>query len=199
MKLLIVDNHDSFTWNLVQLAREAGANAISVIPDEDVMGSDPGSFDRIIFSPGPGLPEEFTAMSLIMKHFPKKNILGVCLGLQAIGTYFGASLINMDDVSHGQQIKVNITEPDYIFEGLPGRFDVGLYHSWVLSSADFPAALLVTAMSDDNRIMAIRHRKLDIHGVQFHPESVMTPSGNRIMANWLKENSLPDGQGAPSL
>jgi len=186
MKLLIIDNHDSFTWNLVQLAREAGAEDITVSLSEKALEADPGVFDRVIFSPGPGLPEEFPAMLEILKRYPEKRILGVCLGLQAIGTYFGASLINMDDVSHGHQIKINITEPDYIFAGLPGRFDAGLYHSWMLSETAFPAGLLITAMSDDNRIMAIRHRQLDIHGVQFHPESVMTPAGGSIMANFLR-------------
>ena len=185
MKLLIVDNHDSFTWNLVQLAREAGAGDISVKQAEGVMAAGPGGFDRIIFSPGPGLPEEFPAMFDILKQHRGKRILGVCLGLQAIGLHFGAALVNMEDVRHGRQISVNISDTDYIFEGLSGSFDAGLYHSWVLSELNFPAGLAVTARSDDNRIMAIRHRELDIHGVQFHPESVMTPAGGRIMANWL--------------
>jgi anthranilate synthase component 2 len=185
MKLLIVDNHDSFTWNLVQLAREAGAGDISVIQAEGVMAAGPGGFDRIIFSPGPGLPEEFPAMFDILRRNHDTRILGVCLGLQAIGLHFGATLVNMEDVKHGRQISVNITDADYIFEGLGDSFEAGLYHSWVLSEANFPAELVITAMSDDNRIMAIRHRELDIHGVQFHPESVMTPAGGRIMANWL--------------
>ncbi|MFO7573953.1 MAG: aminodeoxychorismate/anthranilate synthase component II [Bacteroidales bacterium] len=185
MKLLIIDNHDSFTWNLVQLAREAGAEDIRVSPSETALEAKPALFDRIIFSPGPGLPEEFPVMFEILKRYPKKRILGVCLGLQAIGIHFGAKIINMEDVSHGRQIKVNITEPDYLFTGLPGRFDAGLYHSWVLTGESFPADLLVTAMSDDHRIMAVRHRELDIHGVQFHPESVMTPVGAQIMSNWL--------------
>jgi anthranilate synthase component 2 len=187
MKLLIVDNHDSFTWNLVQLAREAGAVDITVSPSEKAVEADPGAFDRIIFSPGPGLPAEFPAMFEILRRYPEKRILGVCLGLQAIGIHFGASMINMDEVSHGRQVKVNITEPDYIFSDLPGRFEAGLYHSWVLSENDFPSELIVTAVSDDNRIMAVRHRELDIHGVQFHPESVMTPAGSRIMSNFLHQ------------
>lgn len=185
VKLLIIDNHDSFTWNLVQLAREAGAEDITVSPSETVREAKPELFDRIIFSPGPGLPEEFPAMFEILKRYPEKRILGVCLGLQAIGIHFGGKITNMEDVSHGRQVKVNITEPDYIFQGLPGRFDVGLYHSWVLSGEGFPADLIVTAMGDDQRIMAVRHRELDIHGVQFHPESVMTPAGDRVMSNWL--------------
>ncbi|MBE0676974.1 MAG: aminodeoxychorismate/anthranilate synthase component II [Bacteroidales bacterium] len=191
MKLLIADNNDSFTWNLVQLAREAGASDIEVADSRNFSVSEASSFDRIIFSPGPGLPGEFPAMSEILHRFPEKRILGVCLGLQAIGIHFGARLINMSEVMHGRQVKVNITEPEYMFTGLPGRFDAGLYHSWVLSTEDFPAGLLITATTDDGRIMAIRHRRLDIHGVQFHPESVMTPSGNQIIANWLKESSLP--------
>lgn len=185
MRLLIVDNHDSFTWNLVQLAREAGAGDITVSPSEKAVEADPDAFDRIIFSPGPGLPGEFPSMFEILRRYPEKRILGVCLGLQAIGIHFGARIVNMKDVSHGRQVSVNITEPDYIFSDMPGRFEAGLYHSWVLSEADFPSELMITAMSDDNRIMAVRHRELDIHGVQFHPESVMTPAGARIMANWI--------------
>lgn len=185
MKLLIVDNHDSFTYNLVQLAREAGAGEITVTPSENAMDAEPGAFDRIIFSPGPGLPREFPAMFEILTRFPHKRILGVCLGLQAIGIHFGASLINMDDVRHGRQVKVNVTEPHSLFSGLPGRFDAGLYHSWVLSEKGLPPEILVTALSGENHIMAIRHRELDIHGVQFHPESVMTPAGATIMSNFL--------------
>jgi anthranilate synthase component II len=188
MKLLIVDNNDSFTWNLVQLAREAGAGSISVVNPTTVFSSDPGVFDRIIFSPGPGLPEEFPAMSEILRRYSDKTILGVCLGMQAIGIHFGATLINMDKVSHGRQVKVDVTEPDYIFRQLSGSFEAGLYHSWAIADEHFPACLQVTALSDEKRIMAIRHRELDIRGVQFHPESVLTPDGGQIMANWLFGN-----------
>ena len=187
VKLLIVDNHDSFTWNLVQLAREAGAEEITVSPSEKALEANPVAYDRVIFSPGPGLPEEFPAMFEILKRYPEKRILGVCLGLQAIGIHFGARIVNMEEVSHGRQVMVNITEPDYLFRDLPGRFEAGLYHSWVLSEAGFPTGLLITAISNDNRIMAVRHRDLDIHGVQFHPESVMTPLGSLIMSNFLHQ------------
>jgi anthranilate synthase component II len=187
MKLLIVDNNDSFTWNLVQLAREAGAVSVAVIKSEEVNLSEVASFDRIIFSPGPGLPAEFPVMYDILRKFPEKRILGVCLGLQAIGAYFGASLSNMVEVKHGRSTGLNLIEDDYIFSGLPKRFGVGLYHSWVVTDNSFPDDLVITAVSDDNRIMAIRHRILDIHGVQFHPESVMTPLGGQIMANWMEK------------
>jgi anthranilate synthase component 2 len=185
VKLLIADNNDSFTWNLVQLASEAGAAEISVIRSEDVSLANPASYDRIIFSPGPGLPEEFPAMSQLLSLLPHKRILGVCLGLQAIGTHFGAQLVNMDEVKHGRVVKVNYTEPHYIFDTIPDWFDAGLYHSWALSGEQFPKELIITALSDAGHIMAIRHRELDIHGVQFHPESIMTPQGVTIMHNWL--------------
>ncbi|MDX9928762.1 MAG: aminodeoxychorismate/anthranilate synthase component II [Bacteroidales bacterium] len=190
MKLLIVDNHDSFTWNLVQLAREAGADDITVCPSEKALASDPALYNPIIFSPGPGLPHEFPAMHDILNRFPNKRILGVCLGLQAIGIHYGARLVNMEEPQHGRQVKIKITGPDYLFGNLPSGFEAGLYHSWFLSGEDLPASLLVTAVSDDNRIMAVRHRELDIRGVQFHPESVMTPAGAKIMTNWLRGNEV---------
>jgi anthranilate synthase component 2 len=188
MKLLIADNNDSFTWNLVQLAREAGAVDIQVVDPAGIIHTDVATFDRIMFSPGPGLPEEFPSMFSILGSFPHKRILGVCLGLQAIGVHFGGSLINMDEPMHGRQVKVSVIAPDYIFDGVPEQFDAGLYHSWVLSEKGLPASLVVTARSDDRRIMALRHRQLDIHAVQFHPESVMTPAGLAIMRNFLFKN-----------
>lgn len=185
MKLLIADNNDSFTWNLVQLAREAGADSVSVVKTEMILTSKPDSFDGIIFSPGPGLPKEFPGMSEILGRYPYKKILGICLGMQAIGIHFGGKLLNMKQVKHGLQIKVNIKEYDYIFKDLPARFDAGLYHSWALSEERLPSSLTVTAQSDDNTVMAIKHNSLDIRGVQFHPESIMTPRGFMIMKNWL--------------
>ncbi len=185
MKLLIVDNNDSFTWNLVQLAQEAGAPVTDVVRGDDLDYQLPGEYDKICFSPGPGLPEEFPAMQKILQQWPQKSILGVCLGLQAIGLHFGARLVNMDEVKHGRQVSVNITGSDYLFQTLGDRFEAGLYHSWVLSGEEFPQQLVITAMYG-SRIMAIRHRSLDIHGVQFHPESIMTPHGITIMSNWLR-------------
>lgn len=185
MKLLIVDNNDSFTYNLVQLAREAGAGHIDVVKSAAIGDELPGEYDKILFSPGPGVPEEFPAMQKILQRWPRKSILGVCLGLQSIGMHFGATLVNMEEVKHGRQIRVNVTEADYLFDGLGSGFEAGLYHSWVLSDVAFPPELIITARHD-NRIMAVRHRELDIHGVQFHPESVLTPAGITIMTNWLK-------------
>lgn len=188
MKLLIADNNDSFTWNLVQLARDAGAADIQVVPVSAIQNVDWDTIDRIIFSPGPGLPGEFPGMFYILSRYPFKRILGVCLGLQAITVHFGGSLFNMNEPMHGRQVKVSVTSPDYIFDGLPGHFDAGLYHSWVVREEDFPPDLVITARSDDGRIMALRHRQLDIHGVQFHPESVMTPAGLVMMRNFLFKN-----------
>ncbi|MGQ9621194.1 MAG: anthranilate synthase component II [Bacteroidales bacterium] len=185
MNLLILDNNDSFTWNLYQLAREAGAGKIKVIRTENLKNCNPGKYDSVIFSPGPGLPDDFPGMFNLLEKFYKKKILGVCLGMQAISVYFGATLENMKEVRHGKQIKINVIEHHYIFNDIPGKFDGGLYHSWVISEKNFPPVLTVTSLSEDNKIMAIKHKDLDIGGIQFHPESIMTPFGYKIMKNWL--------------
>jgi len=185
MKLLIVDNNDSFTWNLVQLAREAGTIDIQAVMADEILSVDVELFDRIIFSPGPGLPSEFPTMFSILKNHPHKRILGVCLGHQAIGEYFGAKMENLGEVRHGRQVQVHAVAGHSIFSDITTPFEAGLYHSWILSAAGFPDCLEVTAVTGDGIIMAIRHRQYDIQGVQFHPESVMTPYGSLIMRNWL--------------
>ena len=143
-------------------------------------------FDKILLSPGPGIPEEAgLLLDVIRTYAGKKPILGVCLGEQAIGEVYGGKLTNLDEVFHGIQSPVSLTATDYLFEGLPSTVQVGRYHSWVVDQKDFPDCLEVTAVSEEGYIMALRHRTLDVRGVQFHPESVLTPEGKQILGNWI--------------
>ena len=144
-------------------------------------------YDKIILSPGPGIPEEAgLLLEVIRTYAGRKPILGVCLGEQAIGQVFGGKLTNLSEVFHGIQTNVKIKNKDYIFDGLPTKIPVGRYHSWVVDTDGFPEELVITAISPEGQIMALRHRKYDIHGIQFHPESVLTPDGKQIVGNWLK-------------
>ena len=143
-------------------------------------------FDKILLSPGPGVPEEAgLLLDVIRRYAGKKPILGVCLGEQAIGEVYGGKLTNLDEVFHGIQSPVSLTATDYLFEGLPSTVQVGRYHSWVVDQKDFPDCLEVTAVSEEGYIMALRHRTLDVRGVQFHPESVLTPEGKQMLGNWI--------------
>lgn len=188
MKLLIVDNYDSFTYNLVELIRKTGFNDFEVIKCDSINIDDVERYDKILFTPGPGLPKDFPVMFEILKKYDStKSILGVCLGHQAIGEYYGAKLINLNNVTHGISKLASITdETERIFNGVPSSINVGLYHSWFVSDEKFPPALRVTAISDDKIIMAISHIKYDVKGVQFHPESIMTGFGQKIIENWLR-------------
>ncbi|MDE5821869.1 MAG: aminodeoxychorismate/anthranilate synthase component II [Paramuribaculum sp.] len=186
MKLLILDNYDSFTYNIVHAVRELGVEP-AVCRNDKITLDEVGNFDKIIISPGPGIPSEAGILPQLLERYAgSKPILGVCLGHQAIGECFGAKLRNLPDVYHGIKSQISITVPDYIFAGLPGRIDVGRYHSWVVDKNNLPDCLEVTAVSDDGEIMAMRHRTLDVCGVQFHPESILTPQGLTIIDNWLK-------------
>lgn len=187
MKLLIVDNYDSFTYNLVELIRKIGFNDFEVTKCDKVEIKDVNKFSKILFTPGPGLPKDFPVMFDILKKYDsQKSILGICLGHQAIGVYYGAKLINLNNVTHGITKPTKITDEDeVIFNGIPSQINVGLYHSWFVSEQNFPSALRVTAISNDNVIMAISHNKYDVKGVQFHPESIMTEYGQKIIRNWL--------------
>lgn len=186
MRLLILDNYDSFTYNIVHAARQLGFMP-EVYRNDEISLDDVYVYDKVIISPGPGIPDEAGILpSLLERYAGSKSILGICLGEQAIGERFGARLRNLSEVYHGVQSPITITVDDeYIFEGLPKRIDVGRYHSWVVDSVSFPETLEITAVSDDGEIMAIRHKSLDIRGVQFHPESVLTPEGLTILSNWL--------------
>ncbi len=186
MKLLIIDNYDSFTYNIVHATRELGISP-TVSRNDRFSIEDAGKYDKIIISPGPGIPEEAGIMPEVLRQYAdKKPIMGICLGHQAIGERFGAHLKNLNQVYHGIKTPVNIITDDYLFHGVPKRFDAGRYHSWVIDPMDFPESLEVIAVSDDNEIMAIRHKKYDVRGVQFHPESILTPYGLKIIENWLK-------------
>lgn len=186
MKTVIIDNYDSFTYNLSHLLKELGAEVMVVRNDKFKM-EDLESFDKIILSPGPGIPSEAgQLLDVICTYAGKKPILGVCLGHQAIGEVFGARLENLKDVYHGVQTEGTQLGNDYIFRGLPERVMMGRYHSWVVARDSMSDVLEVTAMSDDGEIMALRHRQYDIHGIQFHPESVLTPEGHTIINNFLK-------------
>ncbi len=185
MKLLILDNYDSFTYNIAHAMRSLGVNP-DVFRNDKISLEDIEAYDKIIISPGPGIPSEAGILpELLKKYSAAKPILGICLGHQAIGECFGASLTNLEEVYHGVQSEITVIEPDYIFEGLPSRFPVGRYHSWVVNPDTLPEDLVVTARSDDAAIMAMRHRQLDIRGVQFHPESILTPDGLTMLNNWL--------------
>lgn len=185
--LLILDNYDSFTYNLVHAVRKLGFSHIEVIRNDQISVEEVDRFDKIILSPGPGIPSEAgILLPLIQRYAPTKNILGVCLGHQAIAESFGATLENTDEVYHGISSPVHVIEPDLIFDKIPNTFEAGRYHSWIVSKNELPTCLRVTAISDEGIIMALRHKEYDVWGVQFHPESVLTPMGEKMIENWLK-------------
>lgn len=185
MKTVIIDNYDSFTYNLVHLVRELGAE-ITVYRNDKFELGDLEEFDKILLSPGPGIPSEAgKMMEVIAAYAGKKPILGICLGEQGIGEHFGGTLVNLSEVFHGVQTPVQITADDYIFEGIPQQIQVGRYHSWVVDAQSLPECLEATALSEEGQVMALRHRTLDVRGIQFHPESVLTPQGRTIINNWL--------------
>ena len=186
MKIVIIDNYDSFTYNLAHLVRELGAQ-VTVWRNDMFNLEQLGAFDKIILSPGPGIPVEAGLLLDVIRNYAgKKPILGVCLGHQAIGEVFGAKLTNLDEVFHGVATEGTQFGNDYLFNGLPKRITMGRYHSWVVDRANFPDCLEVTAVSDDGQIMALKHKQHDIHGIQFHPESVLTPHGMDMLRNWLE-------------
>lgn len=184
-KTLIFDNYDSFTYNLYHIVRELG-HEVEVYRNDRISLDEVDRFDKIILSPGPGIPEEAgQLLPLICRYAATKSILGVCLGHQAIGEAFGAELENLSNVYHGVQTPVQLTEQDSIFEGLDREILVGRYHSWVIKPENLPQELAVTAISAQGEIMGIRHRRFDLHGIQFHPESILTPHGKTIIRNFL--------------
>lgn len=186
MKIVIIDNYDSFVYNLSHLLKELGAE-VTVKRNDQFQLEELEGFDKILLSPGPGVPEEAgLLLDVIRRYAGKKPILGVCLGEQAIGEVYGGKLTNLDEVFHGIQSPVSLTAKDYLFKGLPSTIQVGRYHSWVVDRKDFPDCLEVTAVSEEGYIMALRHRTLDVRGVQFHPESVLTPEGKQMLRNWIQ-------------
>jgi anthranilate synthase component II len=205
-RILVFDNYDSFTYNLVHLAEKILHRKVEVYRNDQLPLEKVAAFDKIILSPGPGLPAEAgLLLPLIREYAASKSILGVCLGHQAIGEAFGGKLVNLSTVYHGvatpvrvggaKSVHVDAGKSDgsekpapegYLFEGMPETFEAGRYHSWVVSDEGFPEALEVTARDEKDYIMALRHKKFDVQGVQFHPESVLTPEGGRLLENWLK-------------
>ncbi len=185
IKTVIIDNYDSFTYNLSHLLKELGAD-VTVVRNDMFRIEDLEQFDKIVLSPGPGIPSEAGLMPQVIKAYAgRKPILGICLGHQAIGEAFGAKLLNIGNVVHGVATPAHLTAQDYLFEGLASDLEVGRYHSWVVDDKDLPQCLEVTSRSDDGYIMSLRHREYDVRGIQFHPESVLTPQGKIIINNWL--------------
>lgn len=190
MKILIFDNYDSFTYNLVHLVEKITNEKVDVFRNDKISLEKINEYDKIILSPGPGIPEEAgLLLHLIKEYAATKSILGVCLGHQAIGQAFGGELVNLSTVYHGVSTPIQITKRDkskqYLFKGLPDEIVVGRYHSWVINENNFPEELEVIAVDENGLIMALQHKKFDVQAVQFHPESILTPDGEKIMRNWL--------------
>ena len=185
MKIAVIDNYDSFTYNLVHYLEDLNAN-VTVFRNDEFELNELEKFDKILLSPGPGIPDEAGLLKeVIKKYAATKSIFGVCLGLQAIGEVYGGTLTNLEKVYHGVATKVTKTEEDFIFNDLPNEFEVGRYHSWVVSNENLPADLIVTSTDENGQIMSMKHANFDIRGVQYHPESVLTPYGKKILENWL--------------
>lgn len=187
-KILVFDNYDSFTYNLVHYIKGLGYKNLEVFRNDQIPLADIAAYDKILLSPGPGIPSEAGILHEVIRTYaPTKSIFGVCLGLQAIGEVFGGTLVNLDKVYHGIATDIQVTIPsDLTFEGLPSTFKAGRYHSWAVANENFPSDLEVTAVDEKGQIMALRHRTYDVRGVQFHPESILTEHGEQMVSNWLK-------------
>lgn len=187
MNVLVFDNYDSFTYNLVQIIERVLEIKVDVVKNDEISLEDIGRYDKIVLSPGPGIPEEAgILLDVIKKYAPEKSILGVCLGQQAIAEAFGGSLINLSEIFHGVATPAELIKEDTkIFRNLSTGLEVGRYHSWVVNPVGFPEELEVTAVDKDGMIMALQHKTYDVHGVQFHPESILTPQGAVIIENFL--------------
>ncbi len=187
MKVLVLDNYDSFTYNLVNYVQTLLGQEVAVFRNDEISLEAVGEYDKILLSPGPGLPDEAgILLEVIRQYAPTKSIFGVCLGHQAIGEVFGGTLENLSKVFHGKETPIQVTKEDTIlFKDMPEQFQGGRYHSWVVKDEGFPDCLEVTARDEGGSIMALRHREYDVRGVQFHPESVLTEGGFLMIANWL--------------
>ncbi|MBZ4190268.1 anthranilate synthase component II [Niabella beijingensis] len=187
MKLLVFDNYDSFTYNLVHMVEKILHQKVDVYRNDQLPLEEVKQYDKIILSPGPGIPvESGLLLPLIREYAATKSILGVCLGQQAIGEVFGGTLYNLPNVYHGVATNCNIIRRSgNLFTDMPDQFEIGRYHSWVVSRENFPEELEITAVDDQDMIMGLRHKTYDVQGVQFHPESVLTPMGETIIRNWL--------------
>jgi anthranilate synthase component 2 len=186
MKILVLDNYDSFTYNLVYILRELN-DKVAIFRNDKIALEDVANYDKILLSPGPGIPSEAGIMPEVIREYgPSKSILGICLGHQGIGEVYGAKLENMTDVLHGISDVAIVTDPsDRIFRGLPSEIKVGRYHSWTVIPETFPADLQITAVDEKGRVMGLSHKNYDVKGLQFHPESVLTEHGKEMLQNWL--------------
>ncbi|SNA88363.1 Para-aminobenzoate/anthranilate synthase glutamine amidotransferase component II [Flavobacterium psychrophilum] len=186
MKILVIDNYDSFTYNLVHYLEDLNCK-VTIYRNDEFDIDEIKNFDKILLSPGPGIPDEAGLLKEVIKTYAAtKSILGVCLGQQAIGEVFGGSLINLEKVYHGVATNVNIlVDNESLFDGLEKKIEVGRYHSWVVNTSDFPDVLEITSTDENGQIMSLRHKTYDVRGVQFHPESVLTPNGKKILENWV--------------
>ncbi len=186
-KILVFDNYDSFTYNLVQMIERITDQKVDVYRNDEISLEEIEKYDKIILSPGPGIPEEAgILLDLIKKYAPTKSILGVCLGQQAIAEAFGGNLINLSEIYHGVATSSKTTRENIkLFRNLPEEIEVGRYHSWAVNNENFPEELEITAVDNDGMIMALQHKTYDVHGVQFHPESILTPEGDVIIRNFL--------------
>ena len=189
MKILVLDNYDSFTYNLVQYVERVGGFTVDVRRNDQITLEEVDAYEKIIISPGPGIPVEAgITLDLIRSYGPVKSILGVCLGHQAIGEAYGGSITNLTKVYHGVTGRMKqLVKDDYLFEGIPDEFDAGRYHSWVVNHDTLPGDLEITVENDEGYIMAVRHREHDVRGVQFHPESVLTEYGGKMILNWINK------------
>lgn len=187
MKVLVLDNYDSFTYNIVHALKKF-TNQIDVFRNDEISLEDVNQYDKILLSPGPGIPDEANLLKpIIEKYASTKSILGICLGQQAIAEVFGGTLINTQEVFHGIQSDIEIKfDNEILFQGLENNLKVGRYHSWVVSNENFPNDLEITAVGPKGEVMALRHKTFDVRGVQFHPESILTPEGEKMIENWLK-------------
>ena len=187
-KIMVIDNYDSFTYNLVHYLEDLDCE-VEVVRNDQLKLEDLEEYDNIVLSPGPGIPEEAGLLKEIIKTYaPTKRIFGVCLGQQAIGEVFGGRLVNLDEVYHGIATEISIIKDDILFEGLPRKIEVGRYHSWVVHP-DLPEELEATSVDSNGQLMSLRHKKFDVCAVQFHPESVLTPYGKKMLENWLQNNN----------
>ncbi len=187
MKILVIDNYDSFTYNLVHAIKKISGLPVDVFRNDEISLEEIEKYDKIVLSPGPGIPEEAGLLLEIIREFgPRKSMLGVCLGHQAIGEAFGGELHNMKQVLHGVATPVKLTQnKSVLFRNLPDTFDVGRYHSWIVKDENLPDCFEVTSYDSDGQIMSMKHKQYDVQGVQFHPESVLTPLGEKMIENWL--------------
>jgi anthranilate synthase component II len=191
-KIVVIDNYDSFTYNLVHYLEDLDCQ-VTVFRNDEFDIDELQPFDKILLSPGPGIPDEAGLLKEVIKTYAQtKSILGVCLGQQAIGEVFGGSLTNLEKVYHGVATTIKITNSDdVLFRDLPSEFEVGRYHSWVVSNDNFPNDLIITSIDENGQIMSLKHSKFDVRGVQFHPESVLTPNGKKILENWVASPTPP--------